>query len=126
MSRGVQNYLEEHLPYEVSMMEHTLERLAHTKNKADWNAFLESFCIHARNLKMFITNDRGGGSTGVIARDFVEFNKRTDSNLTGAFQRLNEQTAHLSKKRTVDPTKKFTIEDARNIYKWLTPAITYF
>lgn len=35
MSRDVEDYLEEHLPYEVSMMQHTLDRLAHTTNKAD-------------------------------------------------------------------------------------------
>lgn len=75
---------------------------------------------------MFITNDRGKGSNGVIARDFIQFDKRIPAKLTGAFQRLNEQTAHLSKNRTVDPKKKFTIADARKVQDWLMPAMISF
>lgn len=52
---GTENYLEEHLPYELSMLFHTYDRLWSTSNEADWNAFLEAFCVHARNLKMFVT-----------------------------------------------------------------------
>lgn len=49
-------YLEEHLPYELVMLQHTFQRLQEATGN-DRNAFIESFCIHAKNLKMFVTND---------------------------------------------------------------------
>jgi len=120
------DYLEEHLPYEMSMLEHTYRRMHRTDIEPDWNAFMESFCIHARNLKMFVTNDTGVNNSCVIARDFVKFDCKVPSNLTGAFQRINEQIAHLTKRRVVNPTDKFDIDDARNVHGWLIPAMQKF
>jgi hypothetical protein len=48
----------------LAMMHHTFSRL--DKPGPDWNAFMESFCVHARNLKQFVTNDKGKGSNSVI------------------------------------------------------------
>jgi hypothetical protein len=120
------NYLENHLPYELTMMEHTFARLHDTKDDADRNAFLESFCVHAPNLKMFLTGDRGGGSNGVISADFGQSSDSVQRHLTGAFQRLNEQIAHLAKNRTILPQEKFTSEDAVCIMKWIIPAMDRF
>jgi hypothetical protein len=127
MSRRPVGYLEEHLPYELGMLDHTLRCLHTTTDQADFNAFLESYCQHARNLKGFITNDKGKGNNSVIARDFVGgFDKSVPRDLTGAFQRINEQTNHLSKKRPTDATEKFTVADARNIAAWIRPAMSEF
>jgi hypothetical protein len=127
MSRRPVDYLEEHLPYEISMLEHTFRRLHLTKDQADWNAFLESFCQHARNLKAFLTGDKGKGNNNVVASDFVSSLKmKTPPKLTGAFQRINEQTNHLAKKRSTDPLKKFTLSDARDVFGWLEPSMRQF
>jgi hypothetical protein len=126
MPHGLNDHLEEHLPYEVSMMQHTYLQMRKTTDNADWNAFMEAFCLHARNLKTFVTNDRGKGSNSVIASDFNVFSRKVPPQLTGAFQRLNEQIAHLAKKRVVDPARKFTFGDAKNILSWLEPAMRDF
>jgi hypothetical protein len=49
-------------------------------------------------------------NNSIIARDF---------HLTGAFQRLNAQMAHLPKARTAIATEKFTSDDAKAVFKWL-------
>jgi hypothetical protein len=127
MAGSTENHLEEHLPYERTMMLHSFARLLNTRDQADWNAFLAAFCIYARNLKMFVTNDSGKGNNGVIARTFVtSFGKAVPKDLTGAFQRLNEQTTHLAKKRTADPKKKFNLSDAKDVLEWLEAAMTEF
>jgi hypothetical protein len=46
-------HLRESLPYELRMLRHTHRQLSHEQNQLDWNAFLESFAIHARNLMEF-------------------------------------------------------------------------
>jgi hypothetical protein len=121
------DHLEEHLPYELSMLVHTFDRLYNTTDEADWNAFLESFCVHARNLKMFLTNDAGKGNNGLRARDFVaNFHVKVPAQLTGAFQRLNEQTTHLAKNRTIEPKEKFTRDDAQKVQDWLASAMRDF
>jgi hypothetical protein len=119
------DFLKEHLPYELRMLNHCFERL-YGSSGADWNAFMESFCIHARNLKMFVTNDNGKGNC-VVARDFVtDFHEASANNLTGAFQRLNAQIAHLAKTRTTDAAAKFTRDDAKAVHTWLTKVLKKF
>jgi hypothetical protein len=117
-------FLAEHLPYEWAMMSHTLSRLDNA-GSADWNAFMESFCLHVRNLKHFVTND--DDNRNVVARDFVSsFDRKTPSNLTGAFQRLDSQTAHLAKTRTTVEEKKFTLSNAKSVFDWLNIAMSEF
>jgi hypothetical protein len=127
MAQPPADYLEEHLPYELSMLTHTFERLHSTHSEADWNAFLESFCMHARNLKCFVTNDKGVNNSCVIARYFISnFDVSVPKKLTGAFQRVNEQTAHLTKNRRTKPAEKFTIDNAHDVYHWLIPTMQKF
>jgi hypothetical protein len=97
-----------------------------TASQPLWNALTESFCIHARNLKMFVINDRGVNKSCVVARDFVEFGRKVPPNLTGAFQRINEQIAHLTRRRVVNPNDKFDLDDARRVHGWLIPAMKEF
>jgi hypothetical protein len=118
------DFLAEHLPYELAMMNHTLSRL--NNPGLDWNAFMEAFCVHARNIKQFVTNDNGKGNNNVIARDFAVFGERVPSDLTGHFQRLNAQIAHLSKTRTIDSANKFTADDAQTVSTWLNHAMSKF
>jgi hypothetical protein len=127
MSRRPEGYLEEHLPYELGMLDHSFSRLHTITYEPDFNSFLESFCQHARNLKAFVTGDKGKGNNSVIASDFVQgFVRKMPSSLTGAFQRINEQTNHLAKKRPINPAKKFTVTDAKAIVAWLRPVMHEF
>src|SRR4051812_13574622 len=90
MKLNLDPYLEEHLPYELSMLEHAFKHLqqpaTYIGSRADFNVFLESFCVHARNLKNFITND-DEANRAVIARRFYDFDRRPEPKLFGAFNR---------------------------------------
>jgi len=63
-------YMEEHIPYELLMLRHTYQQMKSSNNQLDWNAFFESFCLHARNLYKFLRNDRV--NTTFVAVDFTE------------------------------------------------------
>jgi hypothetical protein len=49
-------HLEEHVPYELLMLRFTLGKLRTEKHPLAWNAMLESFAVHARNLYSFLAN----------------------------------------------------------------------
>jgi hypothetical protein len=107
-------FLAEHLPYELAMLEFTYQRFeALTVPSAEFNVFLEAFCIHARNLKWFLTRN----SDGVRALDFVAgYSVRVD-NLASVFNRINDNVSHIFRHRLKG--KKFTLHDATLAYDWL-------
>jgi hypothetical protein len=114
----ITGYLEEHLPYELAMLQHTFQRIRESTGD-DRNAFMESFCIHARNLKTFVTNNRGRGGNGVVAKDFVDWPGKLKHELKGAFQRIQTQIAHLGGRGG----EKFTVADAEAVFTWLNDAM---
>ena len=119
------NYLREHLPYELCMLCHTHKTLPTTFSQLDWNVLMEAYAVHARSLKEFLTNK--SGSNNFQSSDFIkDFRVRVPPELTGAFQRLDTQVAHLAKKRPIDPKAKFTIDDVKATFQWLEPAIRLF
>lgn len=111
------------LPQEVG--EPLADYLQHDR-PSDSSRSMESFCVHARTLKQFVTNDKGNGNNCVVARDLASFLEHVPSDLTGAFQRLNSQMAHLAKTRTTDANSKFTISDAKAVHAWLEGALAKF
>jgi hypothetical protein len=51
MDTPLDEFLQKHLPYEIEMMRDAIHALA-TRDKLSWfemNAFIETFCLHARN-----------------------------------------------------------------------------
>jgi hypothetical protein len=123
----IEEYIREHLPYELSMMLETHElykNLDKIKDIVCRNMIIESFCTHARNLNDFVTNDSGKGNNSVVARDFIKFSEPSNNKLTGAFQRVNEQIDHLAKNRA--GARKFDLEDANSIVGWLVPVMKRF
>ena len=94
--------LEHHYAYELDMLEETysLGREA----QITLNAYIESFCIHARNLIEFFRDD---------GRQYVETSytpfAATKSRIDKLNRMLNNQIAHLDiKKRTVDDDEKIS------------------
>ncbi len=67
-------YLEEQLSYELVMLNYTFMRLMTSasstpEEQLDFNAFLESFAVHARNLVEFLSNEAQQG--GRRAWDYI-------------------------------------------------------
>jgi hypothetical protein len=78
------------------------------------NAFIESFCIHARNLIEFFKDKK---DCDFDRRRFAKEGYRIDKRFVGdgVLGRINGQISHLSKKRTREVSKKIDGEERRKI-----------
>jgi hypothetical protein len=119
-------HLEEHIPYELLMLRFTLGKLRTEKHPLAWNGMLESFAVHARNLYWFLINKRNDAEDH-IAREFAEtYTVPNASDMTGPFQRLNQQVMHLGKQRKKISTDKFHTDDAEKVANWIEIAMPKF
>ena len=121
----LKEFLNEHVRYELVQIRHCLNRLREIEGgkwssepqQLDWNAFIESFGTHARNLAAFLTNE--SADTDRKAREynksFKHSAKELDNFKWGAF------VFHLGKTRlarTAAGTKP-TLAEAEAIAKWV-------
>jgi hypothetical protein len=106
--------LDEHLPYEISMMMAMHDQAQGPLDQLTGNVVIESFCIHARNLfEFFIKTSNGGEKNNyAFARAFVpKFVEFKDPNAKSAeerlFRKICAQISHLSFNRVKgnDPNK---------------------
>jgi len=105
--------LEEHLPYELDMLEAASAFLHDEKRDrtdvAVRNAMIEAFWIHARNLIEFLTlrREQRDGATGVAsARDFTKKTFSSPDNLGSIVNDVNDQITHLRYERKTSPQEK--------------------
>jgi hypothetical protein len=123
-------YLEEHISYEVVMLNYTLMRLLTSRpstaeQQLDFNAYLESFAVHAGNLVAFLSNKSSGVDRN--ASDYLpDFEAPANARLQRMLIRLDKQVLHVTALGATDPQEKFTVDDARELYAWIVPAILRF
>ena len=123
-------YLEEHVSYEVVMLNYTFMRLltlrpSTPEEQLDGNAFLESFGVHARNLVDFFSEK--SREDGRNASDYVpDFEASDQTRVKQAIARLEKQILHVTSFQAMDRQEKFTLDDARELYAWIVPAILRF
>jgi hypothetical protein len=102
-----------HYTYELDMLEDTYGLIRDTQIKQ--NAFMESFCIHARNLIEFF---RGDGRQ-YVETSYTPF-ATAKSRIDKLNQILNQQIAHLDiKKRVVNDDEKISNETRYELLKIL-------
>ena len=124
------SYLEEHLSYEVVMLNYTFMRLltlqpSTPEEQLDRNAFLELFGVHARNLVDFLSEK--SREDGRNASDYVpDFEAPDQAGVNQAIFRLEKQILEVTSLRATDPQQKFNVGDARELYAWIVPAILKF
>lgn len=105
--RQLMDFSGEHLMHELSMLWEMAQILPHRKAGAETSAFVESFCIHLRNLIDFFY--RPAKMDDVTAQDFL--NPSTDwkptepSLLTNAHNRANKELNHLTQQRKSGASK---------------------
>jgi hypothetical protein len=116
---GMRELLTHHLRYEIDMLRCTFGRLHNPLlHECDKNAFIESFCIHARNLIDFF---RGNGKNCARAADFTvhriyEVRSLTKTGLPDdLYGKLSEQIAHLTYQRTKDPTRQIGAQELQQL-----------
>jgi len=107
--------LNEHLPYELDMLEGAFVFLHHDKHAEDRknvivkNAMIEAFWTHARNLLEFLTRAPIGGPTGVAAAcDFTGQERPTlmHAKVKPLLDEVNDQITHLRYERKTSPQEK--------------------
>jgi hypothetical protein len=119
-------HLEEHIPYEVLMLRFTLGKLRTEKDPLAWNAMLESFAVHARNLYWFLTNKRNHQEDHVACEFAENYMVPNASDMTGPFQRLNQQVMHLGRQRKKVNADKFQTHHAEKVSNWIERAMLKF
>ena len=123
-------YLEEHVSYEVVMLNYTFMRLltlrpSTPEEQLDCNAFLELFGVHARNLVDFLSEK--SREDGRNASDYVpDFEAPDQARVNQAIFRLEKQILQVTSLGAADPQQKFNVGDARELYAWIVPAILKF
>jgi hypothetical protein len=123
-------YLEEHISYEVVMLNYTFMRLltlrpSTPEEQLDFNAYLDSFGVHTRNLVAFLSEKSAGDDRN--ASDYVpDFEAPDRAHLQQVLHRLEKQILQMTALRATDPQEKFTVDDARELYAWIVPAILRF
>jgi len=71
-----ERWLQQHLSYELLMLRHTHKQLHQVRidsvhNQLVWNANFGAFAVYARNLYLFLTNDKTRATSG--AEHYVTF-----------------------------------------------------
>lgn len=103
-------YITDHLKYEHDMLAHAFRRVHNTPPGADWNAFYESFCLHARNLAYFFRHKED-----LSAQLFAPGHKKAKHN--SVFERLNSFLFHQSDRR--EWKRKPNLHDLQEIGAWI-------
>jgi hypothetical protein len=120
-----QEYLREHLSYELLMLRYTATRLEHVRDQLLWNSLFESFGVHARNLYDFLRNE--ADSRNFKASDFVDdFDCGEIESVRGLIDKLRQQLLHLGKRRFKHGGIKLNSENAAKIDGWIEKAIAKF
>jgi hypothetical protein len=125
------SYLNEHISYEVIMLNYTFMRLvtlrsATSEEELDRNAFLESFGIHARNLVDFFTKRMREDDR--TASDYLPafFEAPNQDRIAQALFRLEQQVLRISTLRKPESQGKFDSDDARELYGWIVRTVLKF
>jgi hypothetical protein len=87
--------IREHLPYEIKMLVATYARLVNRRPEDDQfltNVFVESFCLHARNLLEFF--EKGGKSKGVVPQNYARPDYKCLHPRRHSVE-INQQISHL-------------------------------
>lgn len=116
------DYLNEHVFYELLMVNYSKQRLESGLDRYLWNAMFAAFNVSARNLYDFLNNN-GDRRTDVNVDDYRSFRNDTKrgstSDVTGTLGLLNAQCLHMGKKRFAEPDKKINLDRIVTMSTWV-------
>jgi hypothetical protein len=121
-------YCREHLPYEMVMLRFTHENLKRDIDQLTGNAFIESFCVHTRNLLDFFHNHKYADNSQLrlTAIHFVDAEsmfkkKRKFGGDTGKlYKKTHEQVFHMGR-RPSKGNEKLGPEDRQKLRELIEP-----
>jgi hypothetical protein len=115
-------YLKEHLTYELLMLRYTAKKISQAQQQLDWNAYFESFAIHARGLYHFLVND--GDPRNFEAKHFASYKAKKTNETIRVFEKIHFQVLHMGKRR--EESEKVTLNDVAAVTKWVEENINGF
>lgn len=120
--RILMDIIQEHLKYEINMLHRAYTKLSVSpevnpdleddEQKTIRNAFIESFCVHARSLIYFLANKTmRNADDDAIAKEFTTGFSEIDfsDEVKELIKKLNKHIFHLTKKRTTIDADKFYV-----------------
>jgi hypothetical protein len=123
-------YLEGHIGYEIVMLNYTFMRLMTARpstqeEQLDINAYLESFGLHALNLIEFLC-DTSRTDDHAASNYVPNFEPPDQAAIKRTLFRLEQQGRRAATPRTADPRDRFDVNEARELYAWIVPALLKF
>ena len=109
----ISKFLQEHITYERIMLGHTYIKIHSAICQLDWNAYYESFCVHARNLYDFLRNE--GSNNTFFAGKYVSGWQKPQHD--DRFNKLDSFIFHMSQNRL--EKQKPNTENLQFIGKWI-------
>ncbi len=101
--------LQEYFQYEVWMLLKSFQRLCTiSMDRIATNAYVESFCLHARSLDDFFTKSSRSYPTDILAKDFGP--QHFSPMKIEAREKINHQIVHLTSGKTKVDAYKLSIE----------------
>jgi hypothetical protein len=115
-------YFNEHVYYELLMLNYAKKRIENAADFMDWNAMFATFNVSARNLYDFL-NNKGDSRTDVNVDAYKSHRTVTKrgstSDVTGTLQMLNAQCFHMGQSRSYVPDGKVNREKIREMHEWV-------
>jgi hypothetical protein len=97
------------------MLRFTYQRIFDTQHKLQWNAYFEAFCVHARNLALFLRND--DDSRTRQADQYVKF--KAPAPPIQIKQPIAVYVVHAGTSRSAEAKDKFNRDDATKAFEWI-------
>ncbi len=117
------HYINEHLPYEWSMLQYTFEQLRCESNQMQYNMLYAAFCVFARNLDSFLVNK----DKKIQAAKFVKNYKADVQKIKSIKNRVHDQVFHTHDGRPIQKSpKKVQLEEVEKYYKWIVKNFNQF
>ncbi|MGB7434248.1 MAG: hypothetical protein WBR26_01190 [Candidatus Acidiferrum sp.] len=125
------DYSEEHLMYELNILQWLVEEIPKTSESFQLSAYLESFTVHLRALTDFLYPPQANPQADdLVAGHFFDAANPWNpgpvpQKLEGARTRMNKEVAHITYKRKagMDPDKPWPVTE---LFKEILPVLKTF
>lgn len=122
---ALSDWLDEHGPYDLSMMRYGFDKMSKAVEPMDYNAHFECFILKARVLVDFLTGRQKGSDIKTI--HFVPgFTAPPRKHIEGVMAKVNDHSAHPSANRPDSDKAKIALEQCREIGLWIEGAMDAF
>jgi hypothetical protein len=115
------DYFNEHVFYEVQMLNYAKYCLESPRSQNEWNVMFAAFNVSARNLYYFVGKRDTGNMNVDDYRPYMgPFERGSIEKVKETMRLLEAQCLHLGEDRFKEPNRKINIERIRTMHAWIT------